>query len=138
KNVSWTIDYYFGPEQPDGGAPGGPDGWLRIFDTYVTYTPTGQLSLGADANHASNQIHGGDPRSTLTGFAGYVRYQPLAAARFALRYEHLDDSGALFGGVPQVLHEVTLTAEHKVADGFLIRGELRHDYSDTGFFPRRS
>ena len=138
KNVSWTINYYFGQEQPDGGATGGPDGWLHIFDTYVTYTPTGQVSLGADANYTSNQVREGDPRSTLTGFAGYVRYQPLAAARFALRYEHLDDSGGLFGGVPQVLNEVTLTAEHKVADGFLIRGELRHDASDTGFFPSRS
>ncbi len=137
-NVSWTINYYFGQEQPDSGAAGGPDGWLHIFDTYVTYTPTPQLSVGADANHTSNQVQEGDPKSTLTGFAGYVRYQPFAAARFALRYEHLDDSGGLFGGVPQVLNEVTLTAEHKVADGFLIRGEFRHDSSDTDFFPGRS
>ena len=58
------------------------------------------------------------------------------ASRFGS--EHLDDSGGLFGGVAQVLNEVTVTAEHKVADGFLIRGELRHDSSDTDFFPRRS
>jgi hypothetical protein len=138
KNVSWTINYYFGQEQPDGGVSGGPDGWLQIFDTYVTYTPTGQLSVGADANYTSNQVHEGDPKSTLTGFAGYLRYQPFAADRFALRYEYLDDSGGLFGGVPQVLNDVTLTAEHKVADGFLIRGELRHESSDIDFFPSRS
>ena len=78
KNVSWTINYYFGQEQPDGGAAGGPDGWLHIFDTYVTYTPTGQLSVGADANYTSNQVQEGDPQSTLSGFAGYV---PVSTVR---------------------------------------------------------
>ena len=34
--VTWTVNYYFGQEQPDGGEPGGPDGFFRVFDTYVT------------------------------------------------------------------------------------------------------
>jgi hypothetical protein len=77
--LSWTVNYYFGQEQPDGGAPDGPDGWLHIFDTYVSYSPTGRLTVGADANHTSNQVRAGDPSSTLTGLAGYLRYQPAAA-----------------------------------------------------------
>ena len=54
-----------------------------------------------------------------------------------MRYERLDDEG-LFGGIDQVLHEVTLTAEYKLADGFLLRGEFRRDWSNEPFFPGRT
>ena len=32
--VVWTVNYYAGQEQPDRGAPGGPDGYFRVADTY--------------------------------------------------------------------------------------------------------
>ena len=50
-----------------------------------------------------------------------------------MRYERLDDEG-LFGGIDQLLQEVTLTAEYKFADGFLVRGEFRRDWSNQAFF----
>ena len=53
-----------------------------------------------------------------------------------MRYERLDDEG-LFGGIDQVLQEATLTAEYKLADGFLARGEFRRDWSNERFFPGR-
>ena len=37
--LTWTVNYYFGQEQPTTGAAG-PDGFFRVFDTYVAYTPT--------------------------------------------------------------------------------------------------
>ena len=37
--LTWTINYYFGQEQPDGGEPDGPDGFFRVFDTYVALRP---------------------------------------------------------------------------------------------------
>ena len=58
--VTWTMNYYFGQEQPDGGEPAGPDGWFRVFDTYAAVTATRALSLAVDVNHASNQVHRGD------------------------------------------------------------------------------
>ena len=54
-------------------------------------------------------------------------------AALALRYERLDDEG-LFGGIEQVLQEVTVTFEYKFADGFLVRGEFRRDWSNERFF----
>ena len=30
-----------------------------------------------------------------------------------------------------------MTAEYKLADGFLVRGEFRRDWSDRSFFPQR-
>jgi hypothetical protein len=38
----------------------------------------------------------------------------------------------------QLLQETTLTAEYKFAEGFLVRGEFRRDWSIQPFFPGRS
>lgn len=138
KTISWTVNYYAGQEQPDQSLPNGPDGWFRVFDTYVSYSPNAKLSLGGDMNHTTNQVHAVDPTRALTGAAGYARYQVNAQHALGIRYEHLDDSGGLFAGVSQTLQEVTLTLEHKAGDGFLVRGEYRRDWSNTGFFPGRA
>ncbi|MBP7778801.1 MAG: porin [Acidobacteria bacterium] len=135
--VTWTANYYFGQEQPDGGAPGGPDGFFRVFDTYVTVTPTAALTLGADVNYTTSEVHAEDAALSLQGTGVYARYQLTERAAVGVRYERLDDEG-LFGGIDQVLHEATFTAEHKLADGFLIRAEFRRDWSNERFFPGRA
>jgi hypothetical protein len=131
--VTWTINYYVGQEQADGGAPEGPDGYFRVFDTYVAYTATPALSFGVDINYVTNEVNKADEALSLQGTGVYARYQVIAPAAVALRYERLDDEG-LFGGIDQVLHEVTATAEYKFADGFLLRGEFRRDWSNERFF----
>jgi hypothetical protein len=133
-SVTWTVNYYFGQEQPDNGQPGGPDGFFRVFDTYVTVTPAEALTLGLDVNYVTNEINNEDPSRSLQGIGTYARYQFTGAAAIGLRYERLDDEG-LFGGQDQVLHEATLTAEYKLSDGFLLRGEFRRDWSTEPFFP---
>jgi hypothetical protein len=138
KTITWTVNYYAGQEQPDHSLPDGPDGWFRVFDTYVTYSPNPTLTLGGDVNRTTNQVHAVDPSGALTGAAGYARYQLDSQHALGVRYEHLDDSGGLFAGVAQTVEEVTLTFEHKTGDGFLIRGEYRRDWSDTGVFPGRA
>jgi hypothetical protein len=40
----------------------------------------------------------------------------------------------LFNGTNQALKETTATAEYKLADGFLVRGEWRRDFSNVSFF----
>ena len=134
--VTWTVNYYFGQEQSDGGEPGGPDGFFRVFDTYVTVTPTAALSLGVDANDVTNEVNRQDPSLSLTGLGTYARYQLTTASALGMRYEGLDDEG-LFGGIDQVLHEATVTGEYKLADGFLVRAEYRRDWSNQRFFPGR-
>lgn len=134
--VTWTVNYYFGQEQPDGGEPGGPDGFFRVFDTYVTVTPTSALTLGADVNHTANEVDASDSSLSLQGTGVYARYQVSDRVGLGIRYERLDDEG-LFGGIDQVLHEATLTAEHKFSDGFVVRAEFRRDWSNERFFPGR-
>jgi hypothetical protein len=134
--VTWTINYYFGQEQSDNGEPGGPDGFFRVFDTYVAVTPTAALSLGLDVNYVTNEVNQSDPALSLQGIGVYSRYQITAPSAVGVRYERLDDEG-LFGGIDQVLQEITLTAEHKLADGFIVRAEFRRDWSNELFFPGR-
>ena len=132
-SITWTTSYYFGQEQPDGGEPEGPDGFFRVFDTYVAYTPTSALSLGLDVNYVTNEVNKADDALSLQGLGAYGRYQLTTPAALAVRYERLDDEG-LFGGIDQLLQEITATLEYKFADGFLVRGEYRRDWSNEQFF----
>jgi hypothetical protein len=132
-SVAWTTSYYFGQEQPDGAEPDGPDGYFRVVDSYLAYTASSKLTLGLDANYVTNEVNQADPEFSLQGIGAYARYQLTSPAAIAIRYERLDDEG-LFGGIEQVLQEVTLTLEHKFADGFLVRGEFRRDWSNERFF----
>jgi hypothetical protein len=135
-NLTWTANYSFGQEQPDEELPDGPDGFFRAFDTYVTYAATPELTVGLDANYVTNAVQSDDEALSLQGTGVYARYQVSSPAAIALRYERLDDEG-LFGGIDQVLHEVTATAEYKFAEGFLVRGEFRRDWSNEDFFTTR-
>ena len=134
--VTWTVSYYAGQEQPDHGEPGGPNGFFRVFDTYVAVTPTSALTLAADVNYVTNQVTREDPSLSLQGLAVYARYQLTPPIAFGVRYERLEDEG-LFGGVDQLLQETNLTAEYKLAEGFLVRAEFRRDWSSEPFFPGR-
>ena len=131
--LSWTTSYYFGQEQPDGAEPDGPDGFFRVIDSYVAFNPTSKLGLGINANYVTNEANKADDALALQGVGAYARYQLSAPAAIAVRYERLDDEG-LFGGIDQVLQEVTATLEYKFADGFLMRGEFRRDWSTENFF----
>jgi hypothetical protein len=132
-NVSWTTNYYFGQEQPDGGEPDGPDGFFHVLDSYVAWTPTDRVGFGFDVNHVTNDVRKDEDSVSLDGFGVYARYKLAPPATVAVRYERLDDAG-LFGGIDQELQEVTLTGEWKFAEGFLVRGEFRRDWSSEPFF----
>lgn len=133
RGLTWTANYYVGREQPDGGGPTGPDGVFRVIDSYVAWAATPALGFGIDVNYVTSQVDAGDDAPALQGTGLYGRYQVAPPAAVAVRYERLDDEG-LFGGIEQVLHEVTATAEYRVAEGFLVRAEIRRDWSNRRFF----
>lgn len=137
--LSWTTSYYFGQEQPTAAtspgqaAPETPDGFFRVIDSYISYTANAKFTTGLDVNYVTNEVQKADEPIALQGLGAYARYQLSTPAAFAVRYERLDDQG-LFGGIDQVLQEATATLEYKFADGFLMRGEFRRDWSDQNFF----
>ena len=134
--VTWTANYYFGQEQPDDGRPDGPDGYFKVIDSYIAYTATPKSELRPRRELRHQPGAEGRSETALQGTGVYARYQASAPTALSLRYERLDDEG-LFGGIEQVLQEVTLTLEHKFADGFLLRGEFRRDWSNEALLHQR-
>ena len=51
--VTWTTSYYAGREQPDRGAPDGPDGWFKVFDTNGSITATPRAHAGFRSERTS-------------------------------------------------------------------------------------
>jgi hypothetical protein len=82
----------------------------------------------------SNELTADAESQSTNGVGAYARYQVNKPVGLGVRYERLDDE-VLFSGVDQLLQEVTITAEYKFADGFMVRGEFRRDWSDQPFFP---
>ncbi|MBO0858335.1 MAG: outer membrane beta-barrel protein [Chloracidobacterium sp.] len=154
KKVTWQVNYYFGREQRDLAPqlnptfaiaptqPGlstdiivpTPRGRFHALDSYVTWLVTDRLTLAAEADYVINRVQEFSPPSHVTGGVAYARYQ--FAPKFALagRAEYLSDRGGLFSGVTQALKETTFTADYKLADGLLMRGEWRRDFSNRRFF----
>jgi hypothetical protein len=154
RTLSWTIVYYSGIEgeavvplynptrpalptqpglstQPVTPAPRGRE---HIFDSYATWTATPKLTIAGEADYVINRLQTFSAPAHVIGGALYARYQFTPRIALAGRAEYLSDRGGLFSGVTQALKETTLTAEYKFAEGFLVRGEWRRDFSNQPFF----
>lgn len=70
------------------------------------------------------------------GIAAAARWQITKRFAVSPRLEYFDDSDGFTTGKPQKLHEVTFTAEYKLLDGLLTRGEYRRDDSNVAYFDR--
>lgn len=158
KNVSWTVNYYLGQEQPDRipvppnspipVQPGlsfvpitpAPDGRIHIFDSYISWQKTPKLTLALEGDYVIQRLwefaapgHSAKP-SEVWGGVGYARYQLTPKFALATRFEYLDDRGGLFSGITQALKENTFTVDYKLAEGFLTRAEYRRDFSNQPSF----
>jgi hypothetical protein len=154
KKGAWQVNYYVGREQRDLAPQLNPTfaslptqrglstdfirpeprGRFHVLDTYVTWLVTEKLTLAAEADYVINRVQEFSSPSRVTGGAAYARYQFTPKFALAGRVEYLSDRGGLFSGVTQTLKETTFTADYKLADGFLMRGEWRRDFSNQPFF----
>ncbi len=154
KRVSWNVNYYTGIEARDSNPalnpgfallptqPGlttdviqpAPSGRTHIIDSYLSWTATDKLSFAGQFDYVISRAQTYSTPSHLTGGAAYARYQ--FAPKFALtgRAEYLSDRNGLCSGLSQALKETTLTADYKLAEGLLMRGEWRRDFSNQPFF----
>lgn len=152
--VTLQTNYYAGKEQRDrnpalnpGFAPlptqpglstdvirPAPEGRFHALDAYATFNVTDKLTLALEGDYVVNRVRETSAPSRVTGSAAYARYQFTPKFALAGRFEYLSDRGGLFSGTTQALKEHTLTAEYKLADGFLMRGEYRRDFSNQPFF----
>ncbi len=154
KRVNWQVNYYAGREQRDvvgnlnptfpalptqPGLPTAvirpePRGRFHVLDSYATWLVTDKLTLAGEGDYVINRVQEFSAPSRVAGGAAYARYQFTPRFALAGRFEYLSDRGGLFSGVTQALKEHTLTADYKLGEGFLLRGEYRRDYSNQPFF----
>lgn len=153
-SLSWNVNYYFGQEQRDvvqvlnPGFPAGPtqpglpvtpvtptpNGREHIFDTYATWNATPKWTFAGEGDFVIDRAFAGSAPQHVSGGAAYARYQWTPKFAIGARSEYLSDRGGLFSGTTQALKEVTLTAEYKFSEGFLVREEWRRDFSNQPFF----
>ncbi len=155
KKINWNVNYYLGQEHPDvmyfpnGGAPAGlptqqgvpfepipnsPGGKLHIFDSYLTWQTTPKLSLAFEGDYVVERLLPNSAPSHTDGGAGYLQYQFTPKLSIAGRAEYLSDHGGLFTGVTQAVKETTFTTKYQVANGLLMFGEWRRDFSNQPYF----
>jgi hypothetical protein len=128
KKFSWNHNYYVGPQYT-----GINNRNRSIYDTTLLLTPTNRLNayLNFDYGWQNRPASGSDH---WIGFAGALRFQINNHLAISPRAEYFNDTNGFATGTRQKLHEVTVTGEYKVVDGFLARLEYRHDGSNVPFF----
>lgn len=158
KNVSWTLNYYYGQDNPDRIATTGcgpvpiqpglcfapirpaPDGRTHIFDSYVTWQATPRLTLALEGDYFIERMWRNaapgesSAPSHVAGGAAYAKYQFNPKIAVAARAEYLSDREGLFSGLDQALKETTATFDCSLANGFLMRYEWRRDFSNQPMF----
>ena len=130
KTISWTVNYYFGQEQPDGGLPDGPNGWFRVFDTYSHVRAVRQDVLRVRRQPDDQSTAVKDRPGALVGTAGYARYQITPPERGVLEIRATLMIPAACSAASTEAAGSDARCQHKVADGFLARGEFRRDWSN--------
>jgi len=158
KSVTWTLNYYLGQEHADrmessncGPVPvqpglcftainPAPNGRTHIFDSYATWQASPRLTLAVEGDYFLQRLWRNaapgesSAPSHADGTAAYAHYQLTRKLALAARAEYLSDRGGLYSGITQALKENTVTFDHLLADGFLLRYEWRRDVSNQPTF----
>jgi hypothetical protein len=159
KRVSTQVNYYAGREQRVRTSILNPtfpvlptqpglspveirpvqNGRFHVLDAYATFKLTDRMTLAFEGDYVINRTFENSPPSGVWGGVAYARYQFSPGFALASRFEYmsdkLSDSGlSLFSGLDQALKEVTLTAQYKFGEGFMLFGEYRRDWSNQPFF----
>jgi hypothetical protein len=115
------------------------NGRIHILDAYATLNVTDRLTFAFEGDYVINRAFSNSPPSRISGGAAYARYQLPRGFALAGRFEYVgdnlsDDGVSVFTGLDQDLKEMTVTAEYKFNEEFLLRGEYRRDWSNQPFF----
>jgi hypothetical protein len=129
KKLSIVQNYMTGPEQNHNSSD-----WRHVSDTTVTYAVTSSLSLMANYDYGMDRVLG--ERVRWQGIAGYARLQVTPWFAIAPRLEWFADPQGFTTGLAQNVKEATFTAEFKLKNSVLLRGEYRQDWSDQAFFEK--
>ena len=109
-----------------------------LFNVVAQWKFTDLTVFALDAVYGSEKgaVAPGETAS-WSGIAGYARFGVSDAFALCLRAEYFNDADGARTGVVQKLKEVTLTPELKVSSHFLLRADLRVDWSDQDVFEKK-
>ncbi len=146
KNTAFYFNWIHGPSLPHDNIDN-----RNAVEIVGNWKTTPKFSLGFDSLYAHEQ------NGVRVGFdaiwkslVGYTKYAFTPKFSLAFRGEVFNDSGGTRTGIPQTLHEFTLTPEYDMAarlskvkehfkklDGkFVVRGDIRLDTSTKNVFQR--
>jgi hypothetical protein len=129
EKVTWIVNYMNGPEGEGDPSLGIPDPPNRgIFDTTLTLTATDKLSFMGNFDYGKE----GDVK--WWGVAAYVKYQATPNWALAGRYEYLDDSKGGFMTIDGKGQTFTVTSDHAIPGGLVLRLEYYLDTTKDPFF----
>jgi hypothetical protein len=111
-----------------------PNGKEHIFDTYIAWNVTKKFSTAAELDYLVNRNLANSAPTHVTGGAAYLKYQLTSAFSLAARGQYISDRNGFFSGRPQALKEGTFTAAYQPMEGFQVKTEYRHDFSNIPFF----
>jgi hypothetical protein len=131
KKVTWSNVYYVGPEKAHTN-----DGIRHLYDTTVAVNQNDNLSYYINFDYGRDK-NIGKGSSQWVGVAAAMRYAFAKNFALAFRGEWFDDKDGFATGTAQQLKEVTITAEHKLNNWLITRGEFRSDFSDKPFFEKQ-
>ena len=142
---SWYNNYYVGNEKTNTvllddevtrvgiRAPGVRHFW----DTVVAFNPTSQVNFlyNFDYGQDNQALENGDA-AKFYGHSVSMRVMPNDKFAFSPRFGWYNDRDGFITLTAQKMKEVTLTADYKMAEGFLARLEFRRDFSNQPFYDR--
>jgi hypothetical protein len=124
-----------------GAERAGNDSDLRsLLDAVATFGLSPRLKAGVNIDFGQEQGLAQRPppeppgTANWSGVAGYLRFTATDGVAVVLRGEGFRDRDGVRTGTPQTLGEVTLTPEFRVTPRFILRGDLRRDWSDRQVF----
>jgi len=133
KPVTVVANYMVGPERDDNNHD--PRNMLGVNAQWKINTKT---ALTVDLAHGSepNAVTPGET-AMWNGIVGYARFGLTDTFALIFRGEHFNDRDGARTGVAQKLKAVTLTPELKVSSHFVVRADLRFDWSSRDTFEKK-
>ena len=121
-----------GPEQSDNNSNN------RILgDIVLSHSFAEQWTAGLNLDYATEK----NPtplcdEAQWGGIAAYLRFDMLPQFSLSARAEQFEDHQGVRTGLAQTLNEATLTPEYRLSKNFILRMELRMDWSDQDAFQK--
>jgi hypothetical protein len=131
KKASLFTNYYGGPEKT-----GSNEGHRHFIDNVLLLNPSDKAQFYINYDYGVDKKGFGAEKQCFYGLGLAGHFVANSWFSVSSRWEIYNDGGGLITTKVQRLQSFTLTAEAKMAKGFLTRAEYRRDWSNQPFYDR--